>query len=77
MSFIVKGKCAGGGIVHGAQDFVNFYEEAGINPLNEKGLVFMNHKQRSKQSTFYIALRDGGIPELGYQVVVGKVTKGW
>ena len=44
MSLIVKGKCAGGGNVQGAEDFVNFYEESGINPLNEKGLVFLNHK---------------------------------
>ena len=44
MSKIIKGKCAGGGNVHGASEFVDFYEEAGINPLDEKGLVFMNQK---------------------------------
>jgi len=40
---IVKGKYAGGGNINGAQDLVDFYDEGGINPLDEKGLIFLTN----------------------------------
>lgn len=37
----------------------------------------MCNSKQNKQSSFYIALRDGGIPGFVKQVVIGRVTKGW
>ena len=54
---IHPGKYICGGNVHGAEDHLDFYDEVGINELNEKGLVFMRW-QAYKMSAFYISLSE-------------------